>query len=112
MDVITNNNIKCTVALSALSDVLDPEIGLNVVDLGLIYQMDFDEDDKTIETGMTLTTPFCPMCACNDKYAIELSGNQERLKLNTSSKPKKVVANNHIEAVAINQACTSCRLLS
>ena len=61
MDVITNNNIKCTVALSALSDVLDPEIGLNVVDLGLIYQMDFDEEDKTIETGMTLTTPFCPM---------------------------------------------------
>ena len=56
MEVITNNNIKCTVALAALYDVYDPEIGLNVVDLGLIYQIDFDEDEKRIAASMTLTT--------------------------------------------------------
>ena len=61
MEVITNNNIKCTIALAGLYDVFDPEIGLNVVDLGLIYQIDFDEDDKRIEASMTLTTQFCPM---------------------------------------------------
>ena len=61
MNVITNNNIKCTIALAALEMVEDPEIGLNVVDLGLIYQIDFDEDDKRIEASMTLTTQFCPM---------------------------------------------------
>lgn len=61
MSVITNNNIKCTVALAALRNVMDPEIGLNVVDLGLIYQLDFDEAEKKIYCGMTLTTQFCPM---------------------------------------------------
>ena len=44
-----------------LQDVMDPEIGLNVVDLGLIYQLDFDESKKVIYCSMTLTTRFCPM---------------------------------------------------
>lgn len=61
MNVITNNNLKCTVALAVLQNVVDPEIGLNVVDLGLIYQIDFDEVEKKIFCGMTLTTQFCPM---------------------------------------------------
>ena len=59
MNVITNNNIKCTIALAALESVEDPEIGLNVVDLGLIYQIDFE--DSAIFISMTLTTQFCPM---------------------------------------------------
>jgi metal-sulfur cluster biosynthetic enzyme len=61
MEVISNNNIKCTIALAALCEVYDPEIGLNVVDLGLIYQIDFDEESACIEARMTLTTQFCPM---------------------------------------------------
>lgn len=61
MNVITNNNIKCTIALASLQHVMDPEIGLNVVDLGLIYQLDFDEAGRKIYTSMTLTTQFCPM---------------------------------------------------
>jgi metal-sulfur cluster biosynthetic enzyme len=61
MNVITNNNIKCTIALASLQHVMDPEIGLNVVDLGLIYQLDFDEANRKIYTSMTLTTQFCPM---------------------------------------------------
>ena len=61
MKVITNHNIKCTIALAALESVLDTEIGLNVVDLGLIYQIDFDEAEKKIYVTMTLTTQFCPM---------------------------------------------------
>lgn len=61
MNVITNNNIKCTIALAALQNVVDPEIGLNIVDLGLIYQIDFHEADLKIYVSMTLTTQFCPM---------------------------------------------------
>jgi len=60
-NVINNSNIKSTVALAVLQNVMDPEIGLNVVDLGLIYQIDFDETEKKIFCTMTLTTPFCPM---------------------------------------------------
>ncbi|HEX3023794.1 MAG TPA: metal-sulfur cluster assembly factor [Chitinophagaceae bacterium] len=61
MNVITNSNLQCTVALAALHDVYDPEIGLNVADLGLIYQLDSDDEQKTIFCSMTLTTQFCPM---------------------------------------------------
>ena len=61
MNVITNHDLQCTLALAVLHNVLDPEIGLSVVDLGLIYQLDFDESNKTIYCTMTLTTQFCPM---------------------------------------------------
>jgi len=61
MNIITNNNIKCTLAQAALQNVMDPEIGLNVVDLGLIYRIYFDETECTISVRMTLTTQFCPM---------------------------------------------------
>lgn len=60
-NVVTNNNLKCTVALAALQNVIDPEIGISVVDLGLIYQIDFSETDRKIFVRMTLTTQFCPM---------------------------------------------------
>lgn len=59
--VISNNNLLCTIALSSLQNVIDPEIGLNIVDLGLIYQVDFDEQEKQVFVSMTLTTQFCPM---------------------------------------------------
>ncbi len=61
MNVSTNHPLKSTMALAALKQVTDPEIGLNVVDLGLIYQLDFAEAEKKIYVTMTLTTPFCPM---------------------------------------------------
>ena len=61
MNEITNDEKKCKLALGALQFVMDPEIGLNVVDLGLIYQIDFDENEKKIYCTHSLTTQFCPM---------------------------------------------------
>ena len=46
--------------LESLSDVYDPELGVNVVDLGLVYDVDVNEEGHVIIT-MTLTTPGCPM---------------------------------------------------
>jgi metal-sulfur cluster biosynthetic enzyme len=45
--------------MNALRNVIDPEIGLNIVDLGLIYNLVIDE--SSIKVEMTLTTPGCPM---------------------------------------------------
>lgn len=61
MNTITNNTQLLEHALAGLYDVIDPEIGLNVVDLGLIYQIDFDENEGALFCSMTLTTQFCPM---------------------------------------------------
>jgi len=40
--------------------VVDPEIGLDVVNLGLVYRIDILDDGKTVDIDMTLTTPACP----------------------------------------------------
>jgi metal-sulfur cluster biosynthetic enzyme len=44
----------------ALKDVVDPELGINVVDLGLIYGLHV-EDDNSVTIDMTLTSAACPL---------------------------------------------------
>lgn len=61
MNVATNNELKSTIALTGLYHVMDPEIGLNIVDLGLVYEIQFNEQEHIITVFMTLTTKFCPM---------------------------------------------------
>src|SRR5262249_53194733 len=46
--------------LEALRDVVDPELGINVVDLGLVYGVDVDAD-KVATLDMTLTSAACPL---------------------------------------------------
>lgn len=46
---------------SALKNVYDPELGLDIVNLGLIYRVDILEEGKTVDIDMTLTTPACPI---------------------------------------------------
>lgn len=47
-------------AIEMLKTVYDPEIPVNVYDLGLIYKIDYDPADKTLHVDMTLTAPGCP----------------------------------------------------
>lgn len=47
---------------AALRDVYDPELGINVVDLGLVYGVQM-RPDGFVTIRMTLTTPGCPMHA-------------------------------------------------
>ncbi len=46
--------------IAALKTVFDPEIPVDVYELGLIYRLDID-DDRNIEVDMTLTAPGCPV---------------------------------------------------
>lgn len=46
--------------INALKEVYDPEIPVNVYDLGLIYNLDIDKDNN-VEITMTLTAPNCPI---------------------------------------------------
>ncbi|MDE6009966.1 MAG: iron-sulfur cluster assembly protein [Muribaculaceae bacterium] len=43
-----------------LKTVYDPEIPVNVYDLGLIYKIDFTPEDRVLHVDMTLTAPGCP----------------------------------------------------
>jgi metal-sulfur cluster biosynthetic enzyme len=45
----------------ALKSVYDPEIGISIVDLGLVYGVQVDEDSRNVLIDMTLTTPACPL---------------------------------------------------
>lgn len=58
--MITEQNVR-----EVLKECYDPEIPLNVLDLGLIYAIRLD--DSVVEIDMTLTAPGCPMHAMISK---------------------------------------------
>ena len=43
-----------------LKNVIDPELGVNIVDLGLLYGLEY-QDDASLRLDMTLTTAACPL---------------------------------------------------
>jgi metal-sulfur cluster biosynthetic enzyme len=45
----------------AMRDVVDPELGVNVVDLGLVYGLDVDTEANVAVIDMTLTSAACPL---------------------------------------------------
>ncbi len=47
--------------VKVLKTVYDPEIPANIYDLGLIYRIDFNHDDGSLDIDMTLTAPGCPL---------------------------------------------------
>ena len=48
------------IALGSLYEVIDPELFVNIMDLGLVYAINFSPDRKILVT-MTLSTPHCPL---------------------------------------------------
>jgi metal-sulfur cluster biosynthetic enzyme len=55
-----NSGDDLTELVEALKDVVDPELGVNIVDLGLVYGVDRD-DLGNVTVNMTLTSPMCPL---------------------------------------------------
>ena len=54
-----NNAISKDNVFNALKQVIDPEIGINLVDLGMIKDVEIMEEEIIVK--MVLTSPFCPM---------------------------------------------------
>lgn len=65
-----------------LKTVMDPEVEVNIVDLGLIYRIEYD-GEKKVDVDMTLSTPACPL---GDAIILNvnevLKANMEELEFN------------------------------
>ena len=72
----------------ALHQVIDPELGIDVIDLGLVYGIEIDELGRAIIT-MTLTTPACPLTdLIEDECASTLAGLVEEFRIDWTWDPR------------------------
>ncbi len=70
-----------------MRDVIDPELGINVVDLGLVYEIwvEENEGEETAVVNMTLTSPACPLTDVLEdqaESAVVGQGIADKLSLN------------------------------
>lgn len=74
---------------SNLRKVVDPEIGINIVDLGLIYKIDVNEEND-VQVLMTLTAPNCPfgeMIMMESEFAVRSVKDANLIKINLTFDP-------------------------
>ena len=68
--------------LEAMKDVVDPELGINVVDLGLVYGITIDQHNQAI-IDMTLTSAACPLTdVIEDQATTALDGIVNGMRIN------------------------------
>ena len=66
----------------AMRDVVDPELGVNVVDLGLVYGIEVDENNVAV-LDMTLTSAACPLTdVIEDQAQMALAGLTDGVRIN------------------------------
>ena len=69
--------------IEALKDVIDPEIGINIVDLGLVYGAEESEEDGSLLINLTLTSAGCPLTdVLEEQTAAALDGVTEAFRIN------------------------------
>ncbi|MFF2273964.1 metal-sulfur cluster assembly factor [Agromyces sp. NPDC058136] len=67
----------------ALKDVMDPELGVNIVDLGLIYDLGWDDENDALVIHMTLTSAGCPLTDVIEEQTAEaLDGTVDAFRIN------------------------------
>jgi FeS assembly SUF system protein len=91
-----DNNIQSSLsieerAIELLKTVFDPEIPVNVYDLGLIYRIELKEDNTLLEVDMTLTAPNCPAADFiveDVRQKLECIGGLTRVDVNLVFEPE------------------------
>jgi len=77
----TETKVREEEILEALKDVVDPELGINVVDLGLVYGVNLADEVATLD--MTLTSAACPLTdVIEDQAHSALEGLANEVKIN------------------------------
>ncbi len=67
----------------SLKDVVDPELGVNIVDLGLIYDLSWDDENNALIVSMTLTSAGCPLTdVIEDDMSQALDGVVDQFRIN------------------------------
>ena len=72
-------SIKKEDIVNQIKEVFDPEIPVNIYDLGLIYEIKIDEEKK-VEIIMTLTSPNCPVAESLPKEVSQKIKNLKGMK--------------------------------
>jgi metal-sulfur cluster biosynthetic enzyme len=74
--------VKYDQVVEALKEVIDPELGVNIYDLGLIYDL-FESEDQSLLINMTLTSAGCPLTdVIEEQTAAALDGVVEAFRIN------------------------------
>lgn len=69
--------------IDALKEVMDPELGINIVDLGLIYDLKWDDENDALIIHMTLTSAGCPLTDVIEEQTAEaLDGVVKAFRIN------------------------------
>lgn len=66
--------------LEQLKNVIDPELNINIVDLGLIYGVGINQEPGDVEVTMTLTTPGCPLSMVFEEWVPAAVKNVQGVK--------------------------------
>ena len=83
MALIEVEAAKFDEATEALKDVVDPELDVNIVDLGLIYDLAWDDEQDALVISMTLTSAGCPLTdVIETEIAEKLDGVVEQFRIN------------------------------
>ena len=88
-DVVSKNIIKEEEVIDCIKTVMDPEIPVNLYDLGLIYKIDIKNNN--IEINMTLTNPNCPVAGQmpeNVGKSVDILEGLKSVKVNLVWEPK------------------------
>ena len=82
MSIETDSPVNVADVEEAMRDVVDPELGINVVDLGLVYGITVDGQGQAV-IDMTLTSPACPLTdVIEDQTAQALEGLVTQHRIN------------------------------